>query len=171
MKEDREDSPSGLIDECCWTSGHQWTLGRTALTPGHEIFESKLRCKQNEVNTVAILKFALGVWNLIYAKFFDSTQNREKLILFLRFFPCGIQFCRAVFGTLSQNVFYFCGFFCVWPNFFAGLWFIHFGATAKDQGYLELWDCSPFRTSPVLSELAPLSALGHSKHKSQMKPS
>ena len=41
-----------------------------------------------------------------------------------------------------------------------GLWFIQFGATTKDLGYLGLWDCSPFR-------LAPLSAKGHSKTKFQ----
>ena len=60
----------------------------------------------------AVLSFALGVLNCIYAIFCNSIQNRGKIVLFWGCFSAEFSFGEAVFCTLSQKCFIFAIFFC-----------------------------------------------------------
>ena len=76
---------------------------------------------------------------------------RQKFFLFLRFF-CGTHFCEGpgvpwTLGLQSNPT------------------------QAYKCGSVELWDCSPWTMDPSCTELAPLSALGHSNIKMQVSGS
>ena len=75
--------------------------------------------------------------NFCLGYFCDSIETRGKLFYFCDFFY-GIQFCGALFWRTRAKIILVAVVFAFW-----GLGFIHFVATAQDQAYLGLWDCSP----------------------------
>ena len=94
-------------------------------------------------------------------KFCDHTQNREAKFLLL-YFPLRNSVLQSCFWLIESKFFIFV-FFLVFSLLFLRSWFIHFGATEKDLGFLGLWDCSPFphRHTNVDSRIAVYSTNKH----------
>ena len=53
-------------------------------------------------------------------------------------------FLRSLCWRSPKFFLFLCFFFAFGLLFKGVLWFVHFGASEKDLGYLGLWDCSPF---------------------------
>ena len=96
------------------------------------VHDKHCECMWRRQGTVGVLKF-------IHAKFWQHPKVGK--IHFNNYFLQNSVLRSCVLHTASKKN---CAFLCVWPSFFGGLWFIHFGATANDLGHLGLWVCSPF---------------------------
>ena len=51
---------------------------------------------------------------------------------------------QSRFWLAESKIFFILVFSLCLASFWGGLWFIHFGATGRNNGYLGLWNCSSF---------------------------